>query len=783
LVRSLLVDCPGTRTKRPRAWADASTPLRTPQIHPGVRVNMEEDEGRPSADRSRSPNQPSSSDDNPGQSLAEAAAESSTLRRDDSARSLVALADAGDDSTLEGDEEESDDGNPFFDDDEFEDEEDDEDLDEFLRDDDEDDDGRFDDGGVVETFSHEDLTYGRFFDDEHDADEDDASAWSRRRAERIMRREMALGMLGPLAHEMGYMDGLVRMDFSSPRLPRSGTPTHFFPPEDWGYGYDDEYNDDVDHDGDDNRPEDEVDGDDHGVGEDGQPQHEAPPRPDPEWRYDALRCPGLPMYDGRERWEHRLNRLQSNDPRTEMLTVSASDVIATMLDHGLPRNSGGTCRPGAMLGPCIAGLFAVVGREVPIGKQYLRRLKEGLEQNATVSLVEIDLDPGPVYVRDNNMWTVGFYLGLNVLFHLDKGVLDRSEYPFVGFLVRLGTMVSALKNISTLVIGSIRSPILSGEPCVDCADGAVMLLEGARSVPGIVLQMRSDAAVRPTSLRYINRSKIANTLVQCHHSTLQRLTVHLEGEYHCETVVGRMRAICQAVPSLSCLVELSIDNRISHGDCTLVQRDLEACFGSTSLRKLSISNIQVDDDDLAAAAERLTGSSVLELLELEYGTRPCSLSHNGVVRFVRALSKNVSLKELHLPRCFRSNAAPALLDALKANHGLTSLEFPANPEPETQHAMHCVFAMNAAGRAYMRTQPTNVRKAIEVLSSVRDYLDYIYLHVRENPLAFQSLCSQYNAGDTDPASKSSATSTTDHKENPKSEWAVVHKTNKRHPRK
>jgi hypothetical protein len=748
---------------------------------------MEEDEGRPGVDRSReSPNEPSSSNDNPGRLLAEAAA-ASYIRRD-SARSLVALADAGDDYTLEGDEE-SEDGDPFFDDDELDEDADDldEDLDGFLRDDDEDEDDRFVDGGGAETFSHEDLVYGRFFDDEHDADEDDASARSRRRAERLMRREMALGMLGPHAYLLGYVDGLGRRsDVPSPQPPRSGTPTYFFPPEDWGYGYDDEYDDDDDHgDDDNNRPEDEVDGDGNGgVGEVGQlQQHEAPQRPDPEWHYDALRCPGLPLYDGRERWEHRLGRLQSNDRNTERLTVSANDVIATMLDHGLPRTSGGTCRPGAMLGPCIDGLFATVGREVPIGKQYLRRLKEGLEQNTTVSLVEIDLDPGPVYVRDNRMWTVGFYLSLNVLFHPEKGVLNRSEYPFVGFLVRLGTMVSALKNISTLEIRSIRSPILSDEPCVDCADGAVMLLEGARSVPGIVLHMRSDAAVRPTSLRYINRAKIANTLVQCHHSTLQRLTVHLVGEYHCEMAVGRMRAICQAVPSLSCLVELSIDSGIRHGDCTLMQRDLEACFGSTSLRELSVSNIQVYDDDLVAAAERLTGNSVLERFELKYYTRPCSLSHNGVVRFVRALSKNVSLKELHLPKCFRSNATPALLDALKANHGLTCLEFPADPEPETQHAMQCVFAMNAAGRAYMRTQPTNVRKAIEVMSSVRDYLDYIYLHVRENPLAFQSLCSQYNSGDTDPASKSSATSTTDQKENPDSEWSVVHKTKKRHPRK
>jgi hypothetical protein len=262
--------------------------------------------------------------------------------------------------------------------------------------------------------------------------------------------------------------------------------------------------------------------------------------------------------------------------------------------------------------------------------------------------------------------------------------------------------------------------------------------------------------------------------------------VYIEGEHHCETAVGRMRAICQAVPSLPCLVELSIDNRVSHGDVALMQRDLEACFVSTSLQKLSISGVQVYDDELAAAAERLIGNSVLERFELKYPTRPCSLSHHGVVRFVRALSKNVTLKELRLPRCFRSHATPALMDELSANLGLTCLKFPSDPDPEIQHDMQCVFAMNAAGRAYMRTQPTNLRKAIEVLSSVRDHLDYVYLHVRENPLAFQSLCSSYQPDHTkstnlDPASERSAASTskTYHQQGPGIEWTVVRKAKKR----
>jgi hypothetical protein len=87
----------------------------------------------------------------------------------------------------------------------------------------------------------------------------------------------------------------------------------------------------------------------------------------------------------------------------------------------------------------------------------------------------------------------------------------------------------------------------------------------------------------------------------------------------------------------------------------------------------------------------------------------------------------------------------------------------------------------------MRTQPTNLHKAINVLSSVRDNLSYVYLHVRENPLAFQSQCSQHNATghkkstQLDPVTE--GISQTVCKPSGAMEWTVVHKTKKRQPRR
>jgi len=63
--------------------------------------------------------------------------------------------------------------------------------------------------------------------------------------------------------------------------------------------------------------------------------------------------------------------------------------------------------------------------------------------------------------------------------------------------------------------------------------------------------------------------------------------------------------------------------------------------------------------------------------------------------------------------------------------------------------LDAIRAMNRAGRKYIKDDPGSKEKGAKVLYSVRDNLDALFLHLRENPKLFGSLDDQSNHGEVD----------------------------------
>ena len=57
-----------------------------------------------------------------------------------------------------------------------------------------------------------------------------------------------------------------------------------------------------------------------------------------------------------------------------------------------------------------------------------------------------------------------------------------------------------------------------------------------------------------------------------------------------------------------------------------------------------------------------------------------------------------------------------------------------------QEYFQAITGLNAAGREYLAEEPTNASKCIAVLAKVKNDLDCLYYHMRENPLLCISYC-------------------------------------------
>jgi hypothetical protein len=94
---------------------------------------------------------------------------------------------------------------------------------------------------------------------------------------------------------------------------------------------------------------------------------------------------------------------------------------------------------------------------------------------------------------------------------------------------------------------------------------------------------------------------------------------------------------------------------------------------------------------------------------------------------------------------------PAVLNALRSSCSVQCIEFEPDwlvrddesmdPwDPDSVNALNFVLRLNRSGRSYIKSAPTNVRRACKVLAAVSDDLDCLNFHIRENPQIFAKLC-------------------------------------------
>jgi hypothetical protein len=85
----------------------------------------------------------------------------------------------------------------------------------------------------------------------------------------------------------------------------------------------------------------------------------------------------------------------------------------------------------------------------------------------------------------------------------------------------------------------------------------------------------------------------------------------------------------------------------------------------------------------------------------------------------------------------------ALAEALKTNYTVKNISFLYIPTREAGQTLleiddiPIMLRLNAAGRGYMKTAPTNKRAGLRVLEEVMDSLDCLFYHLRENPSLFE----------------------------------------------
>jgi len=69
-------------------------------------------------------------------------------------------------------------------------------------------------------------------------------------------------------------------------------------------------------------------------------------------------------------------------------------------------------------------------------------------------------------------------------------------------------------------------------------------------------------------------------------------------------------------------------------------------------------------------------------------------------------------------------------NALRQNHSLESIEVGRHPISSFQP----ILQLNKAGRRYLAEDATSCSKCIAVMAKVKEELDCLYLHMRENPI-------------------------------------------------
>jgi hypothetical protein len=77
-----------------------------------------------------------------------------------------------------------------------------------------------------------------------------------------------------------------------------------------------------------------------------------------------------------------------------------------------------------------------------------------------------------------------------------------------------------------------------------------------------------------------------------------------------------------------------------------------------------------------------------------------------------------------------------LTSLVKQNYGLESL--PGIDSGERMGDVRAILQLNVAGRRYLNDDGSSIVKGVDVLSAVSDDLNFIFLHLSENP----SLCNR-----------------------------------------
>jgi hypothetical protein len=141
-------------------------------------------------------------------------------------------------------------------------------------------------------------------------------------------------------------------------------------------------------------------------------------------------------------------------------------------------------------------------------------------------------------------------------------------------------------------------------------------------------------------------------------------------------------------------------------------------------------------------AGRARKNSTLECLDLDF--RNFAEASVSAICFyfavVKAVRPNKTLKTLRL--CCHTlpemtdDEVKNLTSLVKQNYGLESL--PGIDSGERMGDVRAILQLNVAGRRYLNDDGSSIVKGVDVLSAVSDDLNFIFLHLSENP----SLCNR-----------------------------------------
>jgi hypothetical protein len=131
-------------------------------------------------------------------------------------------------------------------------------------------------------------------------------------------------------------------------------------------------------------------------------------------------------------------------------------------------------------------------------------------------------------------------------------------------------------------------------------------------------------------------------------------------------------------------------------------------------------------------ASILEGNSSLEQLDI-YST---GISADAYLSAIESLQMNTTLKMLRFYPIFdvsRDDEITRLIKLVKKNYGLEDLDEGWFSYDKTGE-LRTLLRLNRAGRHYLIQDMGSIPKGVEVLVAVRDHLDCLFYHLRENPL-------------------------------------------------